>query len=467
MDGVPGLTFAGIPPGGTYRYQFKVRQSGTYWYHSHSGFQEQTGMYGPIIIDPAGPDPVGYDREYVLLLSDWTDEAPRAVFERLKKQSHYYQAARRTLFDVLNEVRADGMAATLKDRGMWNLMRMSDRDLSDVTGHTYSFFMNGALPEPGWSGLFAPGERVRLRFINGSAMTFFDIRIPGLDMTVVAADGQNVEPVTVEEFRLGVAETCDVVVRPHADSAYTIFAQAIDRSGYARGTLAPAAGMTAPVPDLDPVPELTHADMGMGHDSQPAAGGGVHALHGTGSHAHGGQGIESSATVVRHAPSEFGPGVDMRAEAPALRLHDPGPGLRGNGRRVLVYGDLVNLGPTPDPREPEREIELHLTGNMSRYMWSFDGISFHDADPIPASLGERLRVTLVNDTMMNHPIHLHGMWSDLETGDLARIPRKHTVVVQPGSKISFRASVDAPGDWAFHCHLLYHMAGMFRTVAVS
>lgn len=464
MDGVPGLTFGGIAPGTSFRYRFPLRQSGTYWYHSHSGFQEQTGMYGAIIIDPAGSDPVAFDREYVLLLSDWSDEDPRAIFRRLKKQSHYYGTRERTLFDLLDDVEHKGAAATFEERSMWNEMRMRERDLSDVTGRTYSFLLNGALPEPGWHGLFAPGERVRLRVINGSAMTFFDLRIPGLDLTVVAHDGQNVEPVTVQEFRLGVAETCDVVVQPQADRAYTIFAQAIDRSGYARGTLAPRADMFDEVPPLDPVPRLSHADMGMAHAAaMPAAD--AHAGHGA-HHAHAAHDGEGGM-VITHRASEYGPGVDMRAEAPRFRLDDPGVGLRDNGRRVLTYADLRNLDRTADARAPEREIELHLTGNMRRYMWSFDGVSFSDADPIRVRLGERLRIVLVNDTMMHHPIHLHGLWSELESGDETRLPRKHTVVVQPGAMTSFRVTADAPGNWAFHCHLLYHMAGMFRTVVVS
>lgn len=489
MDGVPGISFHGIRPGETFEYRFPVRQSGTYWYHSHSNFQEQTGMYGAIIIDPVGAEPVTYDREYVVLLSDWSDEDPQAIFARLKKESHFYNQSPRTAGDLWADIRANGVASTWRERTMWNRMRMSDRDLSDVTGYTYTFLMNGRTPAEGWTGLFRPGERLRLRFINGSAMTFFDVRIPGLKMTVIAADGQYVEAVTVDEFRIGVAETYDVLIEPAGDSAYTLFAQAIDRSGFARGLITPDPSLRADVPPLDPVPVLTHADMGMAYD-------GGHARHAApgltseqGGHVmmegmeHGqhdtsfmmpsappmgsGQAGFGSRRTVQHPPGERGPQVDMQAAAPRYRLDDPGPGLRDNGRRVLTYADLRNLFDTPDPREPGREIELHLTGNMSRYLWSFDGIPFATAEPLHFTLGERLRITLVNDTMMHHPIHLHGMWSDLETGDGEYIPRKHTVVVQPGAKLSYLVTADAEGRWAYHCHLLYHMMGMFREVRVA
>jgi FtsP/CotA-like multicopper oxidase with cupredoxin domain len=447
MDGVPGMTFDGIKPGETFSYRFKVQQSGTYWYHSHSGFQEQTGLHGAIVIDPKTPEPFTYDRDYVVMLSDWTDENPHRVYAKLKKASHYYNFNERTVGDLWQEIREKGIFQAWNDRKMWNNMRMSDRDISDVTGYTYTFLMNGNTPADGWKGLFKRGDKVRLRIINSSAMTFFDVRIPDLKMTVVAADGQYVEPVSIDEFRIGVAETYDVIVEPKDDRAYTIFAQAIDRSGYARGTLTPDFSLTASIPKLDPVPVLSHADMGMGMMKH-------HAGH------------HMPMTMVHHAPTEYGPHVDMRAENPQYRLNDPGVGLRHNGRRVLTYADLRNLHTTPDPREPEREIELHLTGNMHRYMWSINGIKFADAEPLHFKYGERLRITLVNDTMMNHPIHLHGLWSDLETGDNQHIPRKHTVIVQPGSKISYRVTADAKGRWAYHCHLLYHMSGMFREVRV-
>ncbi len=472
MDGVPEISFDGIAPGATFHYEFTVRQSGTYWYHSHSGFQEQTGLYGPIIIDPLEPEPFRYDRDYVVMLSDWSDENPATIYATLKKMSGYYNFAERTVADLVRDLRNKGVARTWSDRSMWNRMRMSDRDLADVTGYTYTFLMNGRPPAEGWTGLFKRGERVRLRIINGSAMSFFDVRIPGLKMTVVAADGQNIEPVTVDEFRIGVAETYDVLVEPDADRAYCIFAQAMDRTGHARGTLTPDPSLRAPVPDYDPYPILSMVDMGMdgagmkGMGTMPAMD---HAAMKGRAEKPAGRGPAGmgSDTKIHHAATEYGPQVDMRAMAPRYRLDDPGVGLRNNGRRVLTYADLRNLYPTPDPRDPEREIQLHLTGNMARYMWSINGIRYADAEPLHFRYGERLRITFVNDTMMNHPMHLHGMWSDLETGDGTRIPRKHTVIVQPGSRISYLVTADARGGWAYHCHLLYHMLAMFRKVVVG
>ncbi|WP_406828810.1 copper resistance system multicopper oxidase [Microbulbifer sp. ARAS458-1] len=503
MDGVPGLSFNGIRPGETFTYEFPITQSGTYWYHSHSDFQEQQGHYGAIVIDPAEPDPVTYDRDHVILLTDWSDESPHDIYTKLKKEGHYYNRRRRTAGDLWEEVRQKGVAQTWRDRKMWNEMRMSDRDISDVTGYTYTYLMNGQTPDANFMAQFKRGEKVRLRFINGSAMSIFDIRIPGLKMTVVASDGQNIEPVSVDEFRIGVAETYDVVVEPADDRAYTLFAQTIDRSGYARGTLTPHPELRAEVPAMDYAPVLTHRDMGMDHSGHDMGGmsGMDHSGHDMGSmngmdhsghdmsamdHSqHMGQhaghqmpgktsglgraGFGSNAPVRHHA-SEYGPGVDMRADMPANGLHDPGIGLRDHqsryGRRVLTYADIRNLTPTIDRREPQREIQLHLTGNMERYMWSMDGIKFANAEPLILKYGERLRITLVNDTMMTHPIHLHGMWSELETGDAEFIPRKHTVLVQPGSTISYLVTADAYGRWAYHCHLLYHMPGMFREVRV-
>lgn len=497
MDGVPGISFAGIAPGETFTYQFDVGQNGTFWYHSHSGFQEQTGVYGSIVIDPQQADTVAYDRDYVVLLSDWSDEKPERIYAKLKKQSDYYNFRARTAGDLWRDIREKGVVQTRSERSMWNQMRMSDRDLSDVTGYTYTFLMNGVTPEDGWLGLFERGERVRLRFINGAAMTIFDIRIPGLKMTVVAADGQNIEPVTVDEFRIGVAETYDVIVEPNVDSAYTIFAQTIDRSGYARGILSPNAEWFAEVPQMDPPALLGHRDMGMGgmdhsghsmsnmsgmddsgHDMSGVSGmdhsghdmSGMQEMGQMGQAGLGRAGFGSSATV-NHVAAEFGPHVDMRSENPQDGLHDPGIDLRDHqrtyGRRVLAYGDIRNLTQTIDPREPGREIELHLTGNMRRYMWSINGIRFADAESLDLAYGERVRITLVNDTMMTHPIHLHGMWGELETGEPQHIPRKHTIIVQPGSKISYLVTADAMGSWAYHCHLLYHMPGMFRKVVVS
>ena len=507
QDGVPNISdgFKGIKPGETFTYRFPVIQNGTYWYHSHSGFQEQTGAYGAIIIDPKEPEPFSYDREHVVVLSDWSDEDPHAIYAKLKKLSHYYNFRERTVGEAVAELEEKGWSGFWADRGMWNDMRMSDRDISDVTGYTYTFLMNGVTPADGWLGLFKRGERVKLRFVNAAAMTFFDVRIPGLKMTVVAADGQYIEPVTVDEFRMGVAETYDVLVEPHDDRAYTVFAQAIDRSGYARGTLTPDASLASEVPAMDPAPILTHGDMGMAMDhsmhgmgamdhgqhdmsakgdSQPAMGGmkcGAAMMSGMDHSQHDMSGMAmasgmpmgsgpagyGSAKPVTHDEVRMGPQVDMLADAARYQLDDPGIGLRNNGRRVLTYADLFRLGNTDDPREPGREINLHLTGNMSRYMWSMNGIKFADAEPLQLKYGERVRINLINDTMMNHPIHLHGMWSDMETGEPGKIPRKHTAIVQPGAMLSYLVTADAMGGWAYHCHLLYHMPGMFRKVVVS
>jgi CopA family copper-resistance protein len=488
QDGVPGIStgFNGIKPGTTFQYRFPAIQNGTYWYHSHSGFQEQTGAYGAIIIEPKEGYPYTFDREHVVVLSDWSDERPEAVYTKLKKLPHYYNFRERTVGESLEQLQAQGLNAFLADRGMWNDMRMSDRDISDVTGYTYTFLMNGVTPADGWMGLFKRGEKVLLRFINAAAMTFFDVRIPGLKMTVVAADGQYVEPVSVDEFRIGVAETYDVIVEPSSEQAYTVFAQAIDRSGYARGTLTPHPEMTAAVPKMDPAPILGHGDMGMGMSGMDHSGHDMHGMDHSKHQMHQGMdhsghnmsrrnsmpmgsgpaGFASQQAVV-HADTEYGPHIDMRADAAKYQLNDPGIGLRNNGRHVLTYAELFNLHKTPDPREPGREINLHLTGNMSRYMWSINGIKFADAEPIQLKHGERVRINLLNDTMMNHPIHLHGMWSDLETGDPDHIPRKHTVIVQPGAKISYLVTPDVLGGWAYHCHLLYHMPSMFRKVIVS
>ncbi len=523
MDGVPGLSFDGIAPGSSYTYRFKVRQHGTYWYHSHSSLQEQTGVYGPLIIDPAQPDARRCERDYVVMLSDWSDEDPRRIKSRLKKQSNYYNFHQRTLVDLFRDARRDGWRATLADRRMWSAMRMSPTDLSDVGGYTYTYLVNGAAPDDNWTGLFNPGERVRLRFINASAMSYFDVRIPGLRMTVVAADGQDVEPVAVDEFRIAVAETYDVVVEPGSAEAYTIFAQSMDRSGYARATLARREGLAAPVPALDPRPLLTMADMGMDHgamagmspdamqgmDHGATAGMSSDAMQGMDHGAMAGmspdamlgmdhgamagmspdamQGMDHGATagmssdamqgmdhgamadMIQHPTTERGnPLVDAQAMAPTARLDDPGVGLRDNSRRVLTYADLRSTFPDPDGRSPMRSIELHLTGHMEKFAWSFNGLKFSDAGPIRLRYGERVRLVLVNDTMMAHPIHLHGMWSDLEDEAGRFQVRKHTIDMPPGTRRSYRVTADALGRWAYHCHLLFHMeTGMFREVVVE
>jgi CopA family copper-resistance protein len=503
MDGVPGLSFDGIPSGETYVYRFKVNQSGTYWYHAHSRFQEQTGLYGPIVIEPRGGERHRAERDYVVLLSDWTDIDPERIFAILKKQSDYFNFGKRTVGDFFDDVRDKGWEQTVADRRMWGQMRMNPTDILDVSGYAYTYLMNGVTPASNWTGLFTRGEKVRLRFINGSSMSFFDVRIPGLKLTVVATDGQDVEPVTVDEFRIGTAEVYDVIVEPKDDRAYTIFAQSMDRSGYARGTLAPASGMQAEIPPLDPRPLLTMSDMGMAHgmsgmsgmdhgamqaDPQKSSASMDHAsMQGMGhstmkqgspdssaemDHAamgHAGMQMGKAAAVPsNHAPTEFGPMVDARVDQANPRLDDPGLGLRDNGRRVLTYADLHTIGGPIDRREPGREIELHLTGHMERFVWSFNGQKFSEAEPLRFNYGERLRITLVNDSMMTHPIHLHGMWSEVENEKQEFQVRKHTVTVQPAQRLSYAVTADALGRWAYHCHLLYHMeAGMFREVEVA
>lgn len=509
MDGVPGLSFPGIRPGETFTYQFKVRQSGTYWYHSHSGFQEQTGLYGAIVIDPERPDPVSADRDYVVLLSDWTDEDPMSVFRKLKVMPDYYNYVQPSVESLQEDAKKVGWKQALNERLMWQQMRMNNTDLADVSGATYTFLTNGKSPAANWTGLFRPGEKVRLRFINGSAMTYFDVRIPGLKMTVVEADGQPVRPVEVDEFRIAVAETFDVIVEPSDDRAYTIFSQAMDRSGYARATLAPREGMQAQVPALDPVQVLTMMDMGMAHDmpgmdmdsssgdamegmdhssmgatasSNPGAMdhgsmqgmnhadmGGMAGMSGMAGMNHGDSGKEGGMVEVKHPyPAERSPANTMPPDVISSRLDDPGPGLRNNGRKVLTYADLHSMMEPADNRNPTREIELHLTGNMERYMWSFNGLKFTETKPIVLKFGERVRFVLVNDTMMTHPIHLHGMWSDMESPDGKFQVRKHTISLNPAQRITYRVSADAKGNWAYHCHLLFHMeAGMFRAVVVE
>lgn len=469
MDGVPGISFKGIAPGETFTYSFKVSQTGTYWYHSHSGMQEQTGLYGAIIIDPAETDPIRADRDYVVQLSDWTDEDPMRILTKLKIQNGYYNFNQPTVSDFFRDVTNEGLSAAFGKRQMWNQMRMNPTDLADVSAHTYTYLMNGTTPNGNWTGLFRPGERVRLRFINSAAMTFFDIRIPGLEMTVVQADGQDIEPVTVDEIRIGVAETYDVVITP-MDETYTIFAQSMDRTGFTRGTLATRAGLEATVPVVDqpewltmtemmgamgtmkdqPMTSMNHGEMSMDHNMEA------------------GMSMINSNSQVRHARTEYGPSTDMRVDMPRTNLDDPGIGLRNNGRRVLTYADLHTLGGPIDPNGPEREIELHLTGNMERFTWSIDGLEFGKSTPVHFHYGERVRVILHNDNMMTHPMHLHGMWSEVEHPNGSFQVRKHTISVQPAQRISFLVTADALGRWAWHCHLSMHMdAGMFREAVVT
>ena len=510
MDGIPGLSFPGIAPGNEFTYRFPVKQAGTYWYHSHSGLQEQLGHYGPIIIDPIDPDSVAYDREHVILLSDWTFENPQRVFSKLKKMSDNYNFQQRTVREFFSDVEAEGFDAAMANRLMWGDMRMSPTDLSDVTGSTYTYLVNGHSPAENWLGLFSPGERVRLRFINASAMSIFNVRIPGLPMTVVQADGLNVKPVDTDEFQIGTAETFDVIVQPDADQAFTIMCETNDRSGYAAATLAPREGMQAAIPSLRPRPTLTMKDMGMGgmemndmemngmegmntmdpgamdhsamnhaemnhEDSAPTAMAMDHsnmdhsAMNNANMTDMGSMEMDNMTMQDHNHPQ--GPGVMNVAMNPVNRLHERPLGLENLPHRVLVYTDLESLVPNPDTRPPAREMELHLTSNMERYMWSFDGVKYSEVkDPIVFHHDERLRLTMVNDTMMPHPIHLHGMYFDVVTrpGEHHHKPRKHTIVIKPGEKMAVDITADAPGDWAFHCHLLYHMkAGMMRVVSVK
>ena len=453
MDGVPGLSFGGIAPGRSFTYRFPVRQSGTYWYHSHSNMQEARGLYGAIIIDPRAPARQTWERDYVILLSDWSDVAPEDIVSNLKFQDDYYNFRQRTAVSLVHDAKKEGLGAAIKNRLQWAGMNMSATDISDVTGIIYTYLMNGCTPDTNWTGLFHPNERVRLRFINASSMTFYDIRIPGLQMDVVQADGNDVEPVRVDEFRIGVAETYDCIVQPKDNRAYTIFAQTEDRTGFARGTLAPQRGMQAAIPPMDPRPVRTMLDMGMPESMNM-------------------KGMNMAGMGMAEPPLAHTPPLNVEnqniARMPTNRLADPGDGLRNNGRRVLSYADLRATRPIEDTRPPSREITLHLTGNMERYIWGFDGKKFSESEPIPLRLGERVRFTLINDTMMEHPIHLHGLWSELENGQGAYNPVKHTLIVQPGSRLSYLVSADTPGLWAYHCHLLYHMdLGMFRTVVVS
>ena len=531
MDGVPGLSFRGIAPNETFVYRIPVLQSGTYWYHSHSRLQEQTGLMGALIVERQDKETVEFDREYVVLLTDWTDGNPEGIFSNLKEQSEYYNYHRRTADTFFSDAKKNGLGPTISDRLMWGRMNMTPTDIADVSSSAYTYLLNGHAPSANWTGLFQSGERVRLRFINGSAMTFFDIRVPGLAMTVVQFDGNDIEPVTIDEFRIGVAETYDVIVQPFENAAYTIFAQSQDRTGYARGTLAPRAGMTAEVPPMDPRPMRTMMDMGMGGmagmnmagmdgmkamdmptngKSDPEQQGmmagmdmgdsGKAPMSGMSDHEDassmqrmagmvmgsetgrtpfpqpgpqamplpGAIHTEAKLKPAKPVHMHLGPQVDQISMNVRGRLEDPGDGLNGIGRRVLTYADLRARYCCVDGRPPTREIELHISGNMERYIWGFNGEKFSNSKPIELKLGERVRFVLINDTMMDHPIHLHGLWSELENGHGEFNPYKHTIIIKPSERVSYLVSADTPGRWAFHCHLMYHMeAGMFRIVVVS
>ncbi len=463
-DGVPGVSFPGIAPGEAFEYRFPVKQAGTYWYHSHSGMQEAMGLFGPIIIDPASPDPVVYDREHVILLSDWSSLHPHQLLRRLKQQGGYFNRQKQTLQGLI-----EGRDQSLAERLEWGRMRMDPTDISDVTGSTYRYLINGHDSAGNWTGLFTPGERVRLRFINASAMTNFNVRLPGLAMTVVQADGQDVEPVETDEFQIAIAETYDVIVCPQDAQAFAIIAEAIDRSGLCRATLAPQIGMAGPMVPLRERPLLVMKDMGMDMAGMDMASGTLDLSADPSTPVHRGHGgMKMRDRSLAPPGMKLGPGVATLSPAPADRLGDRPTGLEAVEHRVLTYTQLRALAPSPDRREPERELEVHLTANMERYMWSFDGVKLSEnPQPIAFRTGERVRVTLINDTMMPHPIHLHGHFFELVNGAGERQPRKHTVNVLPGGKASFDLTADAPGDWAFHCHMLLHMhTGMFRIVTV-
>jgi CopA family copper-resistance protein len=498
FDGVPGISFPGIKAHTTFTYEFPLIQSGTYWYHSHSGVQEQLGHYGPLVIDPKDSDPVLYDREHVVVLSDYSFMDPHSILKKLKQQPGVFNFQKQTLADLLA-----GKGLSLKDRLHWAEMRMDPTDISDVTGAAYTYLVNGHGPADNWTALFKPGERVRLRVINASAMTIFNVRVPGVPLTVVQADGENVRPVTVDEFQIAVAETYDVVIGPMSDQAFTLVAEAVDRSGLARATLTPREGLTAPVPRLRARPTTTMKDMGMGEmDHGAAAAPAVPAVdhskmdhskmdhskmdhskmdHSKMDHAAMGHTMPpapGAAPAMTHSMSmrdpknapqvKMGPGVQSIAPMPVDRTGEPGQGLEDVGHKVLVYTDLVALAANPDQRPPTRTKEIHLTGNMERFMWSFDGVKFSEVkEPIAFRKDERVRIVLVNDTMMAHPIHLHGHFFEVVNGHPGHHPRKHTVNVLPGGKVTLDLTADAPGDWAFHCHLMFHMhAGMMQMVSV-
>ena len=487
MDGVPGISFDGIDPDSTFTYRYPVQQNGTYWYHSHSGMQEQLGHYGQLIVEPESPDPVGYDVQHGLVLSDWTSMNPHYVLRRLKTMEGYFNFQRPTAANLRTQMRATGetLPEVLAWRQRWARMRMDPTDIADVTGSTYTFLMNGRSAEENPTFLARPGQRVRFRIVNASAMTFYDIRIPGLPMTIVQADGQNVRPVEVDEFRIGVAETYDVIVTLPDNRAYTVFAEAMDRSGHARGTLAPRPDMSAPVPERRRRPMLTMADMGMAMSmsddssdmtmdttsdpsSMQMSDEPRNTDAGTDDPGDGTLPTHNLPTRIVHGSDGHGPQSITMPQVVKRRLDHPGAGLGHDGWRVLTYGQLRALERPPGRRPPRRQFDLHLTGNMHQYIWGFDGKTWSESDLIRFQYGERLRINFINDTMMSHPIHLHGMWMDLFAGgDLDTNPRKHTVVVQPAELVTVDITADAPGQWAFHCHLLYHMdAGMFRTVAV-
>ena len=469
QDGVPGISFPGIQPGETFTYKFPIVQSGTYWYHSHSGFQEPDGAYGSIVIESAKREPFKYDREYVIQLADPHAHSGDRIMRNLKSSAEYYNRSQRTLGTLLDDVQLVGWKAALEDRFAWGSMKMMPTDIEDVQGFTP--VINGRTTEQNWTGLFNKGERIRLRFINSSAMTFFDVRIPGLEMLVVSADGNNVQPVKVDEFRIAVSETLDVIVRPKESRAYSILAETMGRTALVRATLAPELGMAGPIPSLRKAPLLTMADMkmdGMDHGSMSGMNHGSMAGMDHGSMA----GMDHGSMAGMNHGSMAGMNHSAASSSSNIgRYYAKGSGLDPQNNAVgkfLSYEDLKAQSPLYEDREATREIELRLTGNMERYTWSINGVKYEDAEPIRLKLGERVRFKFVNETMMAHPMHLHGMWMMLDNGQGSFDPIKHVVSVAPNTTVYAETEVDAPGQWAFHCHLSYHAdSGMFRRVVVD
>ena len=451
MDGVPGISFHGIEPGATFTYTFPIVQSGTYWFHSHSGLQEADGAYGSIVIEPVEREPFRYDREYVVQLTDQHPHAADTILRNLKHMPDFYNRKQQTLLDFFSEAGSKGFAEAVAERRAWGSMRMMQTDIEDV--HGFTALINGKSSAQNWTGVFQPGERVRLRLINSSAMTYFDIRIPGLSMTVVQADGNNVQPVPVEELRIAVAETYDVIVRPTEERAYTLVAESMGRAGHVTGTLAPREGLRGNTHPPREAPLLTMADMGMAHEGM--AGMDMSSMEGMDHSQMAGMDHSSMGSMGGATDPFYAPGSGLTPTA-------------ADGGKFLSYADLKAQKPLYSDREATREIELRLTGNMERYSWSINGVKYEDAEPLRLNYGERVRFKFVNETMMIHPMHLHGMWSILDTGNGQWDPVKHVISIAPGTTVYSETEVDAPGQWAFHCHLAYHMAsGMFRKVIVE
>ncbi|EPH36674.1 Multicopper oxidase [Acinetobacter guillouiae MSP4-18] len=558
MDGVPGFNgYNGIKPNEEFVYKFKVRQSGTYWYHAHSKGQEQDGLYGSLVIYPKNKKPLAAhertDRDYVVMLSDFHEQTSDQIQKNLKVSAEYYQNRRETLGDVWKQLQRDGLKATWSDRKMWNQMRMLKTDMSDVTG--YTFLVNGKTPEQNWTGLFKPNEKVRLRFVNASAMSFFDVRIPQLKMTLVSADGQPVKPVNVDEFRIGTAETYDVIVEPKTNH-YQIEAESIDRSGFAIGTLhneLTAKSAAIHMPAARPRAVLTMEDMGghggggmdhskmsmgdmsgmdhskmnvkdmQGMDHSKMNANDMQGIDHSKMNANEMQGMDHSKMNANEMQgmdhskmnADDMQGMDhskMNADdmqgmdhskmnADAMQgmdhskmnandtqamdhsQHNNSLAVQKNdqavygwanastpqGDKALQYSDLKSLTPQPDTRDATSELVIRLGGTMERYVWTINGKKFSDAEPLKVKYGERIRIKFINDSMMAHPMHLHGMFMQLENGQPAvDMPNKHTIVVPPAKTVTALLTADELGEWAIHCHLLYHMsAGMMNKLIVA